>query len=235
MYRSRGIIMDQLVLIAITRIGSYGLEGIADLGEINEKQAKRLYDFLAEIDLNKTYIDSLRCERVYGINAYNTTIHNGMPRPLAYADQLAYLDLFDRQINLSRIPYHQAVQRRSIPTQKDVPAYAFLTKTMLPVLTRARTASAKGVATINGSRTFLAVLAYKDRFGTYPESIAQLKSRLGWEVPTDPFTGGDFIYKRQGKGFILYSVGMDLKDDGGTMPDDAVKKNQRSDQVWKKL
>jgi hypothetical protein len=34
-------------------------------------------------------------------------------------------------------------------------------------------------------------------------------------LPVDPFTGKDYIYKKKDKGFIVYSVGEDLKNDGG--------------------
>lgn len=32
---------------------------------------------------------------------------------------------------------------------------------------------------------------------------------------TDPFSGKDFGYRKQGKSFLLYSVGVNLQDDGG--------------------
>ncbi|HLJ57486.1 MAG TPA: hypothetical protein VKT77_20780 [Chthonomonadaceae bacterium] len=33
--------------------------------------------------------------------------------------------------------------------------------------------------------------------------------------PHDPFTSQPLHYRRDGQGFVLYSVGQDLKDDGG--------------------
>ena len=34
-------------------------------------------------------------------------------------------------------------------------------------------------------------------------------------IPIDPFTGHPFIYKKQDSGFIVYSIGNNLKDEGG--------------------
>jgi hypothetical protein len=34
-------------------------------------------------------------------------------------------------------------------------------------------------------------------------------------VPTDPFTNKPLFYVRQGEGFLVYSVGLNGKDDGG--------------------
>ena len=70
------------------------------------------------------------------------------------------------------------------------------------------------MAGIQASRIILGLQAYKDRYGYYPANLNALKSQLGWEVPTDPFTGKDFIYRPQGNGFLLYGVGENLKDDG---------------------
>jgi len=35
------------------------------------------------------------------------------------------------------------------------------------------------------------------------------------EVPTDPFSGNPLIYRKTPSGFIVYSVGLNGKDDGG--------------------
>ena len=35
------------------------------------------------------------------------------------------------------------------------------------------------------------------------------------DIPLDPFTGKPFIYKKNGFGFIVYSVGSNLKDEEG--------------------
>lgn len=61
----------------------------------------------------------------------------------------------------------------------------------------------------------LGLAVYHQRNGFYPDSLAGLQS-VGWPVPLDYYTGQPLIYRRQGEGFMLYSVGPDLKDDGGT-------------------
>ena len=35
------------------------------------------------------------------------------------------------------------------------------------------------------------------------------------EVPQDPFSGKPLLYRRNAKGYVLYSVGLDGRDDGG--------------------
>jgi hypothetical protein len=48
-------------------------------------------------------------------------------------------------------------------------------------------------------------------------------------VPGDPFGGKDFIYRRRGAGYLLYSVGPNLRDDGANAP---VAEKRLDDIVW---
>ena len=48
-----------------------------------------------------------------------------------------------------------------------------------------------------------------------PESLDALAPEFLEELPEDPFTGDDLRYERRDKGYIIYSVGRDRKDDHG--------------------
>jgi len=57
---------------------------------------------------------------------------------------------------------------------------------------------------------------YKARHQKYPEKLADLAPEIIQDVPLDPFSDQSFIYKVNPDGTImLYSVGDNLKDDGG--------------------
>lgn len=56
------------------------------------------------------------------------------------------------------------------------------------------------------------VRAYRLRKGKYPVSLEQAGVA---DLDKDPFTGGSFVYRPEKKRFLIYSVGMDGKDDGG--------------------
>ena len=62
-----------------------------------------------------------------------------------------------------------------------------------------------------------AILLYHRDHGEYPERPSQLSPAYVPAIPTDPFGGGPFGYKRKasGKRPTLYSIGPDLRDDGG--------------------
>jgi hypothetical protein len=65
------------------------------------------------------------------------------------------------------------------------------------------------------ARTGLALRAFKERHGTYPAGLGELAPEVLKEVPKDPWSGAAYRYRREGEGFVLYSVGMDFVDDGG--------------------
>ena len=69
----------------------------------------------------------------------------------------------------------------------------------------------------------LALAACKGDKGRFPVALDALKGRYVNEIPADVFSGGPLIYKRTEKGYLLYSVGENMKDDGGVEDKDADK------------
>jgi hypothetical protein len=64
--------------------------------------------------------------------------------------------------------------------------------------------------------TSLALEAFRNARGKFPDSLEDLTPDFLNEVPEDPFLRSkDLKYKRTGKGYVLYSVGRDQIDDGG--------------------
>lgn len=58
---------------------------------------------------------------------------------------------------------------------------------------------------------------FKNSRGTYPERLEDLMPDFLQKLPHEPFNGKPFRYRRTEDGsYRLYSIGMDLKDDGGT-------------------
>jgi hypothetical protein len=64
-------------------------------------------------------------------------------------------------------------------------------------------------------RVGLELEIYAREQGNYPESLAELREWSQQEIPKDPLSGADFIYRRTEGGFEVYSVGWNLQDDGG--------------------
>ena len=65
----------------------------------------------------------------------------------------------------------------------------------------------------------LAVRAYMGRRARLPSSLSE--AGVPPELTVDPFSGKPLIYKPAGRDYLIYSVGPDLKDDGGMPADES--------------
>ena len=231
-------LIGQLVRIAFVKISSRSLREILQSGSISEAQAKRLGSTLAQPGMLPSLDRAMLAERCWGLWAFELvrSRSSGMTdlvgsengpraffvlwkalgdvwRPVSYADELVYLSFMGREIEVMRRPYREIHDKAELsdPT-KQLPRYAIISRVMFPVFARATASRDAGIAEIAGSRIVLGLQAYKDRHGYYPASLKALET-IGWTVPMDPFSGKDFIYRPQGNGFALYSVGQNLKDD----------------------
>jgi len=61
----------------------------------------------------------------------------------------------------------------------------------------------------------LALAAYRAEKGAYPAKLADLSPGYVKVIPNDFFSGKDLIYKPTKDGYLLYSVGPNMKDDDG--------------------
>ena len=165
--------------------------------------------------------------------------------PLRRSERVYYLRLMDRLITLSRRPYREVhSQLDDIEATADYPPRGYLLMALVFIPPSAAITRDNAQTLINGVRIILALKAYQAAYGAYPDSLAALRkyprgagaapergSRIQrWPLPDDPFSGKPFVYRRQGAGFILYSWGENLKDDGGNATADG---GPPPDIVWK--
>ena len=65
----------------------------------------------------------------------------------------------------------------------------------------------------------VALAACKAEKGGYPDKLSELEPGYFKKLPQDLFAEGPLTYRRVGKGYLLYSVGENMKDDGGKSDD----------------
>ena len=84
---------------------------------------------------------------------------------------------------------------------------------------------ARAMASRDSAVVGLSCELYRSAHGDYPASLDELAREFLPEIPPDPFTGNPFVYRvtHEGEGFIVYSVGPNLTDDGGVSERDAGK------------
>jgi hypothetical protein len=74
------------------------------------------------------------------------------------------------------------------------------------------------------------LVAYRADHGSYPEKLANLVPEYAAELPKDVFDDADLRYRREGAGFVLYSIGINQRDDGGKTYED-----RKKDETWEAL
>jgi len=78
---------------------------------------------------------------------------------------------------------------------------------MDPVYCNIHDAYLRTIAQERGSRLIVALRRYKNKSGSWPVSLDEVKSSAAEEVFIDPINGGSFVYKLDTEDFILYSKG----------------------------
>jgi hypothetical protein len=69
--------------------------------------------------------------------------------------------------------------------------------------------------------------------GKFPETLDALAPRFIGKLPHDVISGQPLRYRREGEGYVLYSVGWNEKDDGGEPGAMAGSASEDGDWVWR--
>lgn len=91
---------------------------------------------------------------------------------------------------------------------------------LLPATEAATQAEAREAENLEVVTLGFLLAAYRAENGKYPTQLSELTPKYVAEVPLDPFSGKPLLYRPQPNGYVLYSVGLKGKDDGGLSYDD---------------
>ena len=213
-------------------------------GSVSEADAHDLFIYLGTIDLKSGLVSAMKGERAMGLDLLERVRKNGfagisssskrsskrIPWLLnirACADELFYLNYMQRPVDAVSQPINKTISQTNYK-EPEIPKYAIMSSICIPIFAKCRTKQYEAMATIQGDRTFLAVLAYKSKFGSYPQDLQQVEKNLGWKLPLDPLGKGLFKYKREGKGFVIYGFGRNRKDDNASTVQDLKQNAPRS-------
>jgi hypothetical protein len=108
-------------------------------------------------------------------------------------------------------------------------AKVFVTK-VLPILQRVANAADRGAMQFELDKLAFALAAHRVDHGSYPAKLADLKPKYLAEIPHDIFNDGELLYRPEGAGYVLYSVGVNGHDDGAKTGND-----RKADEDWDDL
>jgi len=154
-------------------------------------------------------------------------------------EQVSYHRLFEEQL----VPVFDMPNRRVYPQRSKQSESVFaksgisciwqhqvLSRLMLPAIASIARKSAQAQTTMDEAALACAMERCRLAGGKFLDSLDALALRFVVKLPHDIITGEPLKYRRDGDGYILYSVGWNEKDNGGVP--DAKGDNAQGDWVW---
>jgi hypothetical protein len=133
-------------------------------------------------------------------------------------------ETFNHLIVMRQQPFPDRLKSREYFTERQVQAKAkgfYICAADWPGLEKIILREARGLAE---TRLMQAAIALEQNRsangGKYTDSLASLSPEFLPVVPSDPFDGQPLRYRKTAHGYLLYSIGQDLKDDGGKRESD---------------
>jgi hypothetical protein len=140
------------------------------------------------------------------------------PEKLLLDQKLTYLKTMYQVIHIIKGPYWKSFEKfedvenelKKGPTPETA-----IPLMLLPQISKAYLQETRNKAYSGAAQIGIANRIYRQKHGEFVNSLNQLTMDILPSLPLDPFTGKDYIYRKTDTGFIVYSVGDNLKDDGG--------------------
>jgi len=151
-------------------------------------------------------------------------------------DHVFFLDTSSKWIRAARLPLPERIEALKVLDEQIQRSEGKRRRKRLvsglqsPLFRKVCVQDAWSVGKTRAARTGIAAERFRLRTGKLPEKLAQLAPEFVSSVPSDPFDGKPLRFKRLDEGYVLYSVGENGEDDGGSNEEDEHGR-QRSDDV----
>jgi len=159
-------------------------------------------------------------------------------RPIYKSEIIWMTEQYDRLLKEAEMPYYSLGDSKELEKRMNsTPWYYRMAGVLIPNAVTVMFKRATLDAVFETARIGIACKISKNLHGDFPEDLAELAPEILGTIPVDPFTGHPFIYKKQDSGFIVYSIGSNLKDDGGrgTWRITSLVMEKDDDWAWKEV
>jgi hypothetical protein len=226
-----GPIISMLMGNAISGIGTKALRTLILENTLPPETSKTVAVELMRLEADfPPLAETLRYELIYSKHQLDDTVfkNHHVAGSLAVSHgawnglcDAAYGDM----IQEAQKPYWQSdskkvVERWASPHGKWIWLFAFnrpfpriLVGMILPVLETTYSRATRCDADLRATAVVCALTGYARVRGVPPERLDQLVPDFLTAVPIDPFDGKPLRYRREGAGWVVWSVGSDMKDD----------------------
>jgi hypothetical protein len=214
-----------LVRIACIETSLTAAENVMNATDVTLPLGEPYWKLLEIVSDPEVHRKNLASEAAFGL-AQKTPI----PRLFLSANEVALINFWIDLDNVLRLdaPIERRARLDELAQGTDGPMLP--TNWMVPILAPAVVGGIDGFDRMSSRCDFLQIAtqlrAWKVQRGSYPDTLDALTTTA--PLPLDTFSGEAYRYRREGEGFVLYSVGPDGKDDGGAN----AEKRVEGDIVW---
>ncbi len=219
--------LSQLFSHALQNIAMRSLEAVLSSSDPSPKACQALISQLNAVDPRKSLIWGLRSERVLSERTALSAARKAvlvtygwvsyLAGAVANVNDLLYLRDIQREIDAARLPWVDAARKGNeimSDTEHRPLIVGLMSNFTMPFIVDMIEIHWRAAAQLYACQTALAVKVYYYEHGTFPKSLEEL-GRVGLHSTADPFSGRQFRYKVTSNGFVVWSVGPDMDDDGG--------------------
>ncbi len=213
LYETKDFLISQLVVCAARAIAVSLCNQALRAAALPDEDRAALESEAARHDSLDGFARTLKNERAFGLSSY-APLKNWLNRALLDADESDYLDLAQEQIDLTAKPYEEFVKAVNA-FKANRPKHYALAGLWLPAAHKTREATERTRAVVRCLRVLNALQRTDAKPANGVPDLATLKLPDG--ATTDPFTGQPLHVKVVDGQWVIYTVGPDLKDDGGDL------------------
>lgn len=211
---------NRLVQVAMQALALQSLERVLNQVSLTEQDLLSLSETICAFEASRGLRQTLIGERCYGLYCLDQNLGRMVFAKLVGVPQsqsTKYMNMMQAFIDITDQPEHQQIQL--CKTIGRVAAqHGMFAQTLIPGFIRVFELESRCLAHCRVARTALALEAHNLAQGRLPEAVDGLVPAYLPSVPTDPFGGQALRYRKLDEGFVVYSVGEDLTDDGGEEP-----------------
>lgn len=233
--------ISQLIHTAVHNECIEGLNDLLARGGLSGDELSRLQAAFLEGNNPAAMPDTFAVERAFGVEAYENPaafveylgeqswLDDILPGSYRAAIQMAgtvgwfdheqeqFIEYMGQIVEASRLPYPEAIPAmRAIEERIGEPFLVpRIFDAIIPAMIQTETAAANDAANMSCGAAATAIERYRQTYGAPPESLQALTPEFLPGVPADPFDGQPLRYRRQGGGYLVYSIGADGVDDNG--------------------
>jgi hypothetical protein len=130
-------------------------------------------------------------------------------------DVLSHINVMQAHFEAASLPHHEAIA--TIRTIEADPTHklGMVARGFAPRYHRTYQVALRAVARASCARVGLAVERYRQAQGQVPDTLDSLVPTYMASLPLDPYDGQPLRFRHLDTGYVVYSVGVDLQDDGG--------------------